>query len=165
MRSQSPARTGSAENAPVARSPRKRTSGSTPSRVASRYVTSVIASIGTTSGPGLGLEQLARRFVVGVVGVDVRVERAGADEQRGYRRASAARISSMRSDTSLLPLRPAFAAPSRRRRGRQPVTRTTNAPHEAGRSWVHGVLGTSALRRRGRRGGACAPPRGLRPAG
>jgi hypothetical protein len=31
----------------------------------------------------MGLEQLERRFVVGVVGVDVRVERAGVDEQRG----------------------------------------------------------------------------------
>jgi hypothetical protein len=50
---------------------------------------------------------------MGVIGVDVGVERTRVDEQRGYRFTSVPRISSMRSDTSVLPLRPAFAAPRR----------------------------------------------------
>jgi hypothetical protein len=65
--------------------------------------------------PWVGLEQLERRRVVCIVGVDVRVERPGVDDDPGYRSTSAARISSMRSETSETPLRPAFAAPSRRR--------------------------------------------------
>jgi hypothetical protein len=46
-----------------------------------------------------------------VVGIDVGVERAGIDQQ-SYRPASWRRISSMRSDTSVRPLRPAFAPPN-----------------------------------------------------
>lgn len=63
----------------------------------------------------VGLEQLETRSVVSVVGVDVGIERACVDEQRGYRSASAPRISSMRSEMSLRPLRPVLAASSRRR--------------------------------------------------
>jgi uncharacterized membrane protein HdeD (DUF308 family) len=63
------------------------------------------------------LQELERLLVMRVVGVDVGVERAGVDDDPGYRRTSAARISSMRSDTSVRPLRPAFAAPRRRRPG------------------------------------------------
>lgn len=63
----------------------------------------------------VGRDKLEARFVMGVVGVDVGVQRPRVDEQRGYRSTSAARISSMRSETSLRPLRPAFAASSRRR--------------------------------------------------
>lgn len=59
-------------------------------------------------------EQAQTSFMVCVVSVDVRVKRSGIDDQRSYDRTSAARISSIRSDTSLRPLRPAFAAPSRR---------------------------------------------------
>ena len=51
--------------------------------------------------------------VVLVVGVDVSVERAGIDDQRDNG-TSLASISSMRSDTSRQPLRPAAAAPNRR---------------------------------------------------
>ncbi len=64
---------------------------------------------------GMCLEQLERCLVVSVVAVDVGVERPGVDEQGRYRRTSAARISSIRSETSCCPLRPALAAPSRRR--------------------------------------------------
>lgn len=64
---------------------------------------------------GMGFEKFQRGCVVRVVGVDVGVERPGVDDERGYRPTSEARISSMRSETSLLPLRPAAAAPSRRR--------------------------------------------------
>ena len=65
--------------------------------------------------PGMGFEKFQRGRVVRIVGIDVGVERTGVDDDRGYRPTSAARISSMRSETSLLPLRPAAAAPSRRR--------------------------------------------------
>jgi hypothetical protein len=64
---------------------------------------------------GMGLEQFECGEVVCVVGVDVCVERSSVDDKGGYRATSAARISSMRSETSLRPLRPAPAAPSRRR--------------------------------------------------
>ena len=65
-------------------------------------------------GSGVCFEQLERGCVMSVVGVDVGVERARVDDDGGYRATSAARISSMRSETSLRPLRPAAAAPSRR---------------------------------------------------
>jgi len=61
---------------------------------------------------GMSLEEVEGNLVVGVVGVDVGVQRSGVDDQRGYRATSPARISSMRSDTSLRPLWPAPAAPS-----------------------------------------------------
>jgi hypothetical protein len=64
---------------------------------------------------GMRFEQFEGGSVVRVVGVDVGVERSGVDDDRGYRATSAARISSMRSDTSLRPLCPEPAAPSRRR--------------------------------------------------
>ncbi|HET7386977.1 MAG TPA: hypothetical protein VFJ19_09980 [Nocardioidaceae bacterium] len=68
----------------------------------------------------VGLEQLERGIVVCIVRVDVGVERSGIDDERGYRATSAARISSMRSETSLRPLCPAPAAPSRRRLDESP---------------------------------------------
>jgi hypothetical protein len=61
------------------------------------------------------LEKLEGRSVVGVVRVDVGVEGTRVDDDPGYRLTSAARISSIRADTSLTPLWPALAAPSRRR--------------------------------------------------
>lgn len=64
---------------------------------------------------GMRLQKLERRLVMRVVGVDVSVERAGVDDNARYRRTSAARISSMRSETSVKPLCPDFAAPRRRR--------------------------------------------------
>lgn len=64
---------------------------------------------------GVGLKQFECGSVVSVVGVDVGVQRSGVDDQCGYRATSAARISSMRSETSLRPLCPVPAAPSRRR--------------------------------------------------
>lgn len=60
-------------------------------------------------------QQLKAGIVVSIVCVDVRVERSSVDDEPGYRATSVARISSIRSDTSLRPLRPAPAAPSRRR--------------------------------------------------
>jgi hypothetical protein len=45
------------------------------------------------------LEQLTAGLVVPVVGVDVRIERTGVDDE-GYRPTSRARISSIRSETS-----------------------------------------------------------------
>jgi hypothetical protein len=64
---------------------------------------------------GVSFEQLERGVVVSVIGVDVGIERPGVDDERGYCATSAARISSIRSETSLRPLRPAAAAPNRRR--------------------------------------------------
>jgi len=58
---------------------------------------------------GMGLEQFEALGVVVVVCVDVGVERAGVDE-KGYRETSLRRISSMRTETSCEPLRPAAAA-------------------------------------------------------
>lgn len=69
---------------------------------------------------GMGLEKLQRSQMVRVVSVDVGVEGPGVDNNSDYRPTSVARISSMRSETSLLPLRPAPAAPSRRRPGGPP---------------------------------------------
>jgi hypothetical protein len=69
---------------------------------------------GEDEGPRVGLEQLQAGGVVGVVGVDVGVERAGVEDQRDGA-ISEARISSIRSEMSLWPLRP-LAAASRRRR-------------------------------------------------
>ena len=56
--------------------------------------------------PGIVLEERKALLMVSVIGVDVRVERPGVDED-GYRAHSSRRISSMRSEMSLRPLRPA----------------------------------------------------------
>jgi hypothetical protein len=69
---------------------------------------------GDDEGARMGLEQLQAGGVVGVVGVDVGVEGPGVKDQRDGA-ISAARISSIRSETSLWPLRPLAAAPRRRR--------------------------------------------------
>ncbi len=69
---------------------------------------------GEDEGAWVRFEQLQAGGVVSVVGVDVGVEGAGVDDQRDGA-ISAARISSIRSETSLCPLRP-LAAASRRRR-------------------------------------------------
>jgi hypothetical protein len=53
--------------------------------------------------PGVRFEQLEGRCVMGVVGVDVGVERTGVDDQRDDG-VSEAMISSIRPDTSLRPL-------------------------------------------------------------
>lgn len=63
---------------------------------------------------GVRLQQFEAGSVVRVVGVDVRVERAGVDDQRDGA-DSARMISSTRSEMSLRPLRPAAAALSVRR--------------------------------------------------
>lgn len=63
---------------------------------------------------GVSLEQLETAVVMGIVRVDVRVERAGVDDQRDPA-LSALMISSMRSEMSLRPLCPAARARSRRR--------------------------------------------------
>jgi hypothetical protein len=55
---------------------------------------------GNDKRAGMGLEQLQAGGVVGVVGVDVGVEGAGVEDQRDGA-ISAARISSIRSETSL----------------------------------------------------------------
>jgi len=68
--------------------------------------------------PWMGLQQLEAFGVMVVIRVDVRVQRTGVNQQ-SYRRTSARRISSIRTDTSAAPLRPAPAA-SRRRRPRRP---------------------------------------------
>jgi len=62
----------------------------------------------------MALQQVERRCMLGIIAVDVRVERARVDDQRD-RLTSAAMISSMRSEMSDRPLRPAAAAPRRRR--------------------------------------------------
>jgi hypothetical protein len=69
---------------------------------------------GDDEGARMGLEQLQAGGVVGVVGVDVGVKGPGVEDQRDGA-ISAARISSIRSETSLWPLRPLAAAPRRRR--------------------------------------------------
>lgn len=65
-------------------------------------------------GPCVGLEEVERGRVMRIVGVNVGVERPGVDDDRRYCPTSVARISSIRSETSRRPLRPAAAAPSRR---------------------------------------------------
>jgi hypothetical protein len=70
--------------------------------------------LGDDEGTGMGLEELKTCNVVCVVEVDVGVERTGVDNQRDAG-TSAARISSIRSETSERPLLPAPAARSRRR--------------------------------------------------
>ena len=69
---------------------------------------------GEDEGAWVGFEQLQAGGVVGIVGVDVGVEGPGVEDQRDGA-ISEARISSIRSETSLWPLRPLAAAPSRRR--------------------------------------------------
>jgi hypothetical protein len=69
---------------------------------------------GEDEGAWVGFEQLQAGGVVGVVCVDVGVEGAGVEDQRDGA-ISAARISSIRSEVSLWPLRPAAAALSCRR--------------------------------------------------
>jgi hypothetical protein len=61
---------------------------------------------------GVGFQQLQAGSMVGIVCVYVGVERAGIDDQRDVA-SSALMISSMRSEMSLRPLRPAAAAPKR----------------------------------------------------
>lgn len=56
-------------------------------------------------------EEIKGLVMVPVVGVDVGVERPGVDQDR-YLATSAARISSIRSEMSSRPLRPAAAARS-----------------------------------------------------
>ena len=70
---------------------------------------------GNDERAGVSFEQLERGGVVGVVGVDVGVERPGIDDESGYRPTSAARISSIRPEMSWRPLWPAPAAPRARR--------------------------------------------------
>jgi len=69
---------------------------------------------GEDEGAWVGFEQLQAGRVVGVVGVDVGVEGPGVEDQRDGA-ISEARISSIRSETSLWPLRPPAAALRRRR--------------------------------------------------
>lgn len=65
-------------------------------------------------------EELKSFNVVVIVGVDVGIQRSGADKDR-YRVTSSRRISSIRTETSWDPLRPAAAAIIRRRPvGRDP---------------------------------------------
>lgn len=59
---------------------------------------------------GMRLQQPERRSMMGIIGVDIRIQRAGIDDNRGYCPTSAARISSMRCEMSEWPLRPALAA-------------------------------------------------------
>lgn len=70
---------------------------------------------GNDQWPRVGLKKVQRRRVVGIIGIDVGVQRPGVDDQRGDGAVSAARISSMRSEMSGRPLRPAPAAPNLRR--------------------------------------------------
>jgi hypothetical protein len=69
---------------------------------------------GDDEWPGVRLQQFEAGSVVRVVGVYVRVERTGVDDQRDGA-DSARMISSTRSEMSLRPLRPAAAAPNLRR--------------------------------------------------
>jgi hypothetical protein len=69
---------------------------------------------GEDERPRMGLEQLQAGRMMVVVGVDVGVERPGVEDQRDGA-ISEERISSIRSETSLWPLRPLAAAPRRRR--------------------------------------------------
>lgn len=62
----------------------------------------------------VSFQQIRAGLVMLVVGVDIRVQRTGVDYE-GYDATSLARISSMRSEMSCRPLRPAPRAPSTRR--------------------------------------------------
>jgi hypothetical protein len=81
---------------------------------------------GNDEGTWVGLEEVEARRVMAVVGIDVGVQRSRVDDEPCYRLASAERISSMRSETSLRPLRPAFAA-ARWRRPRPPTRYASSA--------------------------------------
>jgi len=75
--------------------------------------------LGNEQRAGVSLEELEAFVVVVVVRVDVRVERPSVDDEC-YRTTSARRISSIRTETSPTPLRPAPAASSARRPRRRP---------------------------------------------
>lgn len=85
---------------------------------------------GEDERPWMGLEQLQAGGVMSVVGVDVGVQGAGVEDQRDGA-ISEERISSIRSETSLWPLRALAAAPRRRRppapRCRSSAVRVTSA--------------------------------------
>lgn len=66
------------------------------------------------------LEEFPRRRMGGFVGIDVRIQRPGVDDQRSYRETSAERISSIHPEMSARSLRPAPAA-ARVRRPRGPA--------------------------------------------
>jgi hypothetical protein len=68
---------------------------------------------------GVGLQRLPARRMMGIVAVDVRVERARVDDQRDWS-VSATMISSIRSVMSVRPLW-SVAAASRRRRVQAPA--------------------------------------------
>ncbi len=119
MRSQSSPATGSATSGSRPRSsPRKRISASStePGREQAYHLGH--DQFGHDQRPWMRLQQLEALRVIIVVRVDVRVQRTGVNQQ-SYRRTSARSISSIRTETSAAPLRPAPAA-SRRRRSRRP---------------------------------------------
>lgn len=62
----------------------------------------------------VGEQQLERGSMMPIIRIDIRIERPRVDDE-GYDAASVARISSMRSEMSSCPLRPAPAAASLRR--------------------------------------------------
>jgi hypothetical protein len=62
----------------------------------------------------VGFKQFAARCVVGVIGIEGRIERPCVDDQPDCR-SSVRRISSIRSDTSCCPLRQVLPAANRRR--------------------------------------------------
>ena len=68
---------------------------------------------GNDQWTGMVQQELERFGVMAVVGIDVGIQRSRVDEE-GYRVTSAARISSIRSEMSSRPLRPAPAARRRR---------------------------------------------------
>ncbi len=76
-------------------------------------------------GTGVLIQQRDALDVVRVIGIEIRVERAGVDYERDRGPTSAARISSMRSEMSRRPLRTAPEADSLRRRS--PTNRASRA--------------------------------------
>lgn len=78
----------------------------------------------------MGLQQLRTRLVVLVVGIDVGVERTRVNDD-SYGVTSLPKISSIRSEMSCRPLRPAAFAPSTRRPG-VPSPRSSSSARPAG---------------------------------
>lgn len=92
----------------------------------------------------VGLQELEARRMVGVVTIEVGVQRAGVDDQRDES-TSTRRISSIRSEISAWPLRPAAAASKRRRWAGEEAFFDVLSDRTRSAWWCHGIRGAVNL--------------------